>query len=186
MIGVTKHVDEGWNIPGSDITIWTITFEHDGATTMHKTMSQNIAVVGFQGELEEYTNDKGNAYVRQIKRDDAPPAAQSAERPDRYKQDPEKADGIMRMNALNNAVASRLEGERLGATLDTADIYYDWLKNEPKAGYDKAKETAEALRPNQTAVETNTDEEAPPPEYQGEEEEPNFMDGELTAENFLS
>ncbi len=69
-------------------------------------------------------------------------------------EDPAKQDSIMRMNALNCAIglasAAREDqkgGLDPGSILPVADKFYAWLKNEPKSGLEKARETAESLKP---------------------------------------
>jgi len=57
--------DDAFNIPGTNLTIYSIKLEVDGETVLHKTMSEKIANQGWEGDIEIYTNDKGKEYVRQ-------------------------------------------------------------------------------------------------------------------------
>ena len=70
-------------------------------------------------------------------------------------------DSMFRCNALNNAVTI---GGDMTTIVANADDFLTWLKNEPKTGYEKARDTAEALKPKQELK---------------EEEEPNFMDDDI-------
>lgn len=62
----TKGVVDKWQSPDGKITIYTVI--NDEAKTM-KTMSSKIATVGFKGTVEQYTNQKGNTYIRQPARE---------------------------------------------------------------------------------------------------------------------
>jgi len=57
--------DDAFDIPGTNLTIFTIKLEVDGERLIHKTMSDKIATEGWTGDVEVYTNDKGKEYVRQ-------------------------------------------------------------------------------------------------------------------------
>ena len=62
---VTWVGDDPFKIPGSNLTINAIRLEHDNESEVYKTMSDKLAVVGWSGDVEVYTNDKGKTYVRQ-------------------------------------------------------------------------------------------------------------------------
>jgi hypothetical protein len=55
-----------WASPDGKVTIWDVEIEADGRKYPLKTMSPKIAVVGFEGDVETYTNEKGRVYVRQL------------------------------------------------------------------------------------------------------------------------
>lgn len=65
---IATMVDQ-WNIPGTDITIYTIQ-DTDGVT--HKTMSPNLGLrVGVTfTNVEEYTNNKNRTYLRLAPREE--------------------------------------------------------------------------------------------------------------------
>lgn len=68
--------DKPFNIPNTDISIWKIKLEIDGEQQLYSTMSKALANMGFQGDVELYTNDKGKEYVRQAPKQEEPATAQ--------------------------------------------------------------------------------------------------------------
>lgn len=67
----TTWVDpEPFQIPNGP-TITTIKLEVDGKNDLYKTMSKALAIEGWQGDVEVYTNDSGKTYVRQAPKEDS-------------------------------------------------------------------------------------------------------------------
>lgn len=62
--------DTPYNIPGTEITIYQIKLEIDGERELHSTMSKALAGLGWEGDVEVYTNAKGKDYVRQAPKED--------------------------------------------------------------------------------------------------------------------
>lgn len=62
--------EDPFKIPGSDLTIFTIKLEIDGVRDLYKTMSDKVAVEGWEGDVEVYTNAKGKTYVRQAPKEE--------------------------------------------------------------------------------------------------------------------
>jgi hypothetical protein len=84
-------------------------------------MSKALAVNGFLGDVEVYTNDKGKTYVRQAPKEENTPGTASFD---------EKQESISRSVALNNAVVF-ITGTKGGSkdVLEAADLFLDWLQN---------------------------------------------------------
>ena len=68
----TWVTDNAWTSPDGKVTIWKIKLEDSaGQRGDYNTMSQAIATMGWAGDIEMYTNDKGKEYVRQEHKEDA-------------------------------------------------------------------------------------------------------------------
>ena len=72
----TINSSEVWQSPDGQKTIWEVTLEADGKQYPLKTFSSKIAEVGFQGEVESYTNQRGDRFVKQVPK----PAAEANSR----------------------------------------------------------------------------------------------------------
>jgi hypothetical protein len=57
-----------WQSPDAQKTIWEVTLEADGKQYPLKTFSPKIAEVGYQGEVESYTNQRGDRFVKQVQK----------------------------------------------------------------------------------------------------------------------
>lgn len=62
----TVSSKETWKAPDGQRTIWDVVLEADGKDYRLKTYSAKIAEVGFEGEVESYTNDRGDKFVKQV------------------------------------------------------------------------------------------------------------------------
>jgi hypothetical protein len=56
---------QAWQSPDGQKTIWDVTLESDGKQYPLKTFSPKIAEVGFEGEVESYSNQRGDRFVKQ-------------------------------------------------------------------------------------------------------------------------
>lgn len=141
--------DDAFNIPGTQLTIYSIKLDINGEKILHKTMSDKIAVVGWEGDIEVYTNDKGKEYVRQAPK----------ENPGRGGKAPFKdeksitlglvfktfcsVEGLLptkpeHWNYIKKATVKLLEIQKeLGAVETPAPV---------QSGYDKAKQVATQLK----------------------------------------
>lgn len=64
--------DDPWTSPDGKVTIWNIKLKDDkGEPQLYSTMSKAIAVEGWAGDVELYTNTKGKEYVRQAPKEDS-------------------------------------------------------------------------------------------------------------------
>lgn len=69
----TLSSEQVWQSPDGQKTIWHVVVEADGKQYPLKTFSSKIAVVGFEGDIESYTNQRGDRFVKQVHK--APAAA---------------------------------------------------------------------------------------------------------------
>lgn len=64
--------DKPWTSPDGKVTIWLIKLEDEkGERADYNTMSKTIATMGWTGDVELYTNDKGKEYVRQAPKEES-------------------------------------------------------------------------------------------------------------------
>lgn len=62
----TTHIEQVWQSPDGQKTIWEVTLKGDGGNEYRlKTYSEAIARLGFEGEVESYLNKRGERFVRQ-------------------------------------------------------------------------------------------------------------------------
>lgn len=68
----TVWVDEDvWESPDGKVKIWNIKLEDgEGERDLYATMSKAIAEIGWSGDIELYTNQKGKEYVRQAPKEE--------------------------------------------------------------------------------------------------------------------
>jgi len=146
--------DDAFNIPGTNLTIFTIKLEVDGERELHKTMSDKIAEEGWSGDVEVYTNDKGKEYVRQAPKENTfTPSAGKAWQP---KDDKNITLGLVfktfcsvegllpskpeHWNYIKKATVKMIEiGNELKA-LETKE------ETPQTSGYEKAKQIAESIK----------------------------------------
>lgn len=62
----TTKSEQVWQSPDGQKTIWQIVLEADGKEYPLKTFSAKVAEVGFEGEVESYSNQRGDRFVKQI------------------------------------------------------------------------------------------------------------------------
>ncbi|HET8708750.1 MAG TPA: hypothetical protein VFL85_00560 [Candidatus Saccharimonadales bacterium] len=63
----TTHVEELWQSPDGQRTIWEVTLRtDDGNEYRLKTYSPKISKLGFKGEVRSYVNARGDRFVRQV------------------------------------------------------------------------------------------------------------------------
>jgi hypothetical protein len=62
----TTHVQQVWQSPDGQKTIWEVTLKGDGGNEYSlKTYSEAISKLGFEGQVESYLNKRGERFVRQ-------------------------------------------------------------------------------------------------------------------------
>ena len=88
---------QSWQSPDGKVTIWEVKTTDDKTL---QTMSNAIATVGFSGEVELYTNDKGKQYLRQPQKGNIPKPVQQKI----FKADPERQSSIEWQSAIKSAV----------------------------------------------------------------------------------
>ena len=119
----TTWVDDSPFVIPNGPTIWTIKLVQSGQEPeIYKTMSKALAVNGFLGDVEVYTNDKGKTYVRQAPKEENTPGTASFD---------DKQESIARQSALKSAVTFLAGGK--GTTLDVleaAELFYNWLNTD--------------------------------------------------------
>jgi hypothetical protein len=63
----TTHVEELWQSPDGQRTIWEVTLQGDDNKEYRlKTYSPKISQMGFKGEVRSYVNARGDRFVRQV------------------------------------------------------------------------------------------------------------------------
>jgi hypothetical protein len=62
----TVTSEQVWQSPDGQKTIWNVVLEADGKQYPLKTFSTKIAEVGFDGDVESYTNQRGDRFVKQV------------------------------------------------------------------------------------------------------------------------
>jgi hypothetical protein len=62
----TLQSEQVWQSPDGQKTIWNVVIEADGKQYPLKTFSGKVAEVGFEGEVESYTNQRGDRFVKQL------------------------------------------------------------------------------------------------------------------------
>lgn len=66
MLAKTVHSEQVWQSPDSKKTIWQVVLETgDHKTYALKTYSPKVSMLGFEGEVESYVNNRGDRFVRQ-------------------------------------------------------------------------------------------------------------------------
>jgi hypothetical protein len=70
MIAKTISAEQVWQSPDKEKTIWNVSLEADGKQYAMKTFSPSVAVVGWQGEVESYANQRGERFVKPVGQDD--------------------------------------------------------------------------------------------------------------------
>jgi hypothetical protein len=68
----TLDSKQAWQSPDGQKTIWEVTLEADGKQYPLKTFSPKVSTIGFEGEVESYTNQRGDRFVKQVQRDNQP------------------------------------------------------------------------------------------------------------------
>lgn len=160
--------DDAWESPDGKVTIWQIKLEVDGERDTHNTMSKALATVGFEGDVEVYTNAKGKDYVRQAPKEDGQPHSSGETS---FKADPVKQDNIHRSVALEQAVRAckAMTSDTNKApmnketVLEVADAFYTWLKNE--------KPSTEAPEQSKAKVDKVFFPDEPPADYVSNDEQ---------------
>lgn len=61
----TLHSEQKWQSPDGQKTIWAVTLDADGTKYQLQTFSEKIAAIGFEGDVESYTNARGDRFVKQ-------------------------------------------------------------------------------------------------------------------------
>lgn len=161
--------EDNFQIPGSDLTIYTIKLEIDGSRDMYKTMSSKIAAEGWGGDIELYTNAKGKEYVRQAPKDDYQAPAPSGTTSTWTDKQPEiKAEWAIGQ-AINMGKAKSWEeleqvAKKLFAMVDRVKV-----GNPPTSeGYEKFTEVKEQI---QARVEAKKETKTPPTDAYGNTDE---------------
>lgn len=67
----TKTAKQTWQSPDKQRTIWEVTISDGDKDYGLKTYSEEIAQVGFQGDVETYVNNRGDRFVRQVPKEKA-------------------------------------------------------------------------------------------------------------------
>lgn len=62
----TLSAQQEWQSPDGQKTIWAVMLESEGKQYALKTFSEKIAVVGFEGDVESYQNQRGERFVKQV------------------------------------------------------------------------------------------------------------------------
>lgn len=57
---------EVWKAKDGNMKIFEVTLEADGKEYELKTYSEKIAVIGFEGDVQSYTNNRGDKFVKQV------------------------------------------------------------------------------------------------------------------------
>lgn len=72
----TTDVEQLWQSPDGQKTIWGVTLKSStGDTYRLKTYSKQIGSLGFSGDVESYTTPRGDRFVRQVQKAQAPAKA---------------------------------------------------------------------------------------------------------------
>lgn len=62
----TKSSEQAWKSPDGSRIIWNVVLEADGKEYPLKTFSEKISQVGFEGDIESYTTQRGEQFVKQV------------------------------------------------------------------------------------------------------------------------
>lgn len=73
MLVKTIDTDQVWKSPDGQKTIWQVILQaNDGNTYSLKTYSPKISMLGFEGDVESYVNNRGDRFVRQAIKEKQP------------------------------------------------------------------------------------------------------------------
>jgi len=162
----TVWVDDNiFDIPGSNLTIYTVKIEHDGERNLYKTMSDKIADETWSGDLELYVNAKGKEYIRQAPKEDTftPSGAKGNKGGWQPKDDKNITLGLVFKTfcGIEGMLPQKPEHwdyiEKCTRKLIEISSRLSDTKEAPKeqTGYEKAKQTVNTLRKEDKAEDAN-------------------------------